>query len=354
MPTIELENVYKAYDGMPVLQSLDLRVETGEIYGLLGLNGAGKSTLIHLLLGFLRPQQGRIRVLGATDLKRNEGRIGYVPEQLRYHLRFSAREYMRMLGKLDGMREPDLSRRIDAELESVGLITAANRRLSTYSRGMLQRVGIAQALLNEPKLLLVDEPTGGLDPSGQHELMSLFLELRGRGVSVLLATHYLDEVEQVCDRVGILYGGRIAAETEVSTLRTASSSVLITTAAMPAVVVERLARLTSAVQINGPDLLIAPNSPELQNRVLRLLLDAGVTVLALQPQQRPLAELFRQVTSGEAFDKAYAPRTRGNADEAVETLPNGLFAPPGHPDAGPQRATGETLLRELLRSEEQD
>lgn len=352
MPAIELENVYKGFGETLVLRGFDLQVEAGEIYGLLGPNGAGKSTLMHLLLGFLRPQQGRVRVLGTTNLSHNQGNIGYLPERLRYHLRFSARQYLRVLGKLDGIPKAELNRRIETELETVGLSGAANRPMNTFSRGMLQRVGIAQALLNDPKLLLLDEPTSGLDPGGQAGMLALLAELRQRGMTVLLASHYIEEIEQVCDRVGILFNGRIATEKAVETLRTASSDVLIRAANLPEATVERLNRLSSAVQIHGHEIVIAPNSSELQARVLHVLLDANVTVLALQPRQKPLAELFNRVTRGEDVGAAFAPP--GAANTQTEPLSNGMFAPPGHPDAVTQPLPNELLLRELRRSEEQD
>lgn len=354
MAAIELENVYKAYGQLPVLRGLNLYIETGETYGLLGPNGAGKSTLIHLMLGFLRPQQGQVRVLGTNELNRNQGQVGYLPERLRYHARFSAREYLRALGKIDGMREPMLSRRIETELEAVGLLSAANRQLGTFSRGMLQRVGIAQALLHEPKLLLVDEPTSGLDPTGQSEVLAVLAGLRGRGVTVLLATHYLNEIEQACDRVGILYNGRIAAEATVGSLEQASANVVIATDGIPELAAERLARISSAVQVAGRELRIAPNSHELQARTLRVLIDFGVTVLTLQPQQRPLEELYRRVTNGEPVDRAYAPRKPATADAITQSLPNSLFAPPGHPDTLVQDVSNGSVTQQLQPSEEQD
>ena len=157
MYAIEIENLYKSYDGLPVLNGLNLRVPQGQVYGLLGPNGSGKSTLIHLLLGFLRPTRGTLRVFGQQDLEQVRGRIGYLPERLRYHLRYSGREYLRYLGQFSDLHGPQLSARVEQELGAVGLLDAADRQLATYSKGMLQRLGIAQALLSDPDILLIDE-----------------------------------------------------------------------------------------------------------------------------------------------------------------------------------------------------
>ena len=351
MPAIELEQIYKSYAGTAVLRGLTLRIEQGEIYGLLGPNGAGKSTLMHLLLGFLQPERGRVRVLGTSDLAQNLGKIGYVPERLRYHLRFSAREYLRLLGGLDDLRGAALTARIESELVAVGLSEVADRAMATYSRGMLQRVGIAQALLHDPALLLIDEPTGGLDPLGQQELLGLLAGVRQRGCSVLLATHYLDEIERVCDRVGILYDGTIAAEFPVAALRGPGYRIQITIDSMDVALAERLRTLSSAVQVEATRITIEPNSQPLQARVLRLLLDANVTILELETRIGQLAALYARVTSGQSLDGLVAmPVVAAPAERTV--IPNGLFAPPGHPDFTSVAANGDPLLRELLQRNE--
>lgn len=347
MTAIELEHIYKAYDSAPVLRGLNLRIEQGEIYGLLGPNGAGKSTIMHLLLGFLKPNSGRLRVLGTRDLARNLGRVGYVSERLHYPLRFTAREYVRFLGQLDDLREPALSQRVTSELAMVGLSEAADRPMATYSRGMLQRVGIAQALLHDPALLLIDEPTGGLDPQGQRDMLALLTGMRQRGCSVLLATHYLNEIEQVCDRVGILYEGQIAAEYPVAALRGPGYEVHITVDALPEITAERLRQLASAVRIEQHEIIIEPNTQPLQARVLRVLLEAEVAIIKLESRIRPLAALYSRVTNGEPFDDI-VPNPQSSAPAlAADSLPNGLFAPPGHPDAVPV-AANDPLLNELL------
>lgn len=349
MDAIEIEGLYKSYDGASVLRGLDLRVPQGRVYGLLGPNGSGKSTLIHLLLGFLKPNRGTLRVFGQHDLAQVRGRIGYLPERLRYHLRYTAREYLRYLGQFSDMGGPLLARRIDEELQAVGLADVADRILATYSKGMLQRLGIAQALLASPELLLIDEPTSGLDPGGQREMLTLLSELSRRNHTIFLATHVLDEIDLLCDTVGILYGGKLAAQVDVQSLRTPGRSALLKVASSTPELQAQLTRIAPAVRCNGREILLQPNSPALQAQVLRALLDADIPIISIEPQGRPLEEIYLRVVRGEPAELAGLPNSS-----------DGLFAPPGHPhaiaaeradqpDARPERrSNGDTLLRELL------
>jgi ABC-2 type transport system ATP-binding protein len=359
MNAIEIENLHKSYDGLTVLSGLNLRVLQGQVYGLLGPNGSGKSTLIHLLLGFLKPTCGTLRVFGQQDLEQVRGRIGYLPERLRYHLRYSGREYLRYLGQFSDLHGSQLNARVEQELSAVGLLDAADRQLATYSKGMLQRLGIAQALLSDPDILLIDEPTSGLDPAGQREMLELLAEVRGRNHTIFLTTHFLDEIELLCDTVGILFGGKLAAEIDVQSLRAPGRSVLIKVAQMPLELAARLQRITTAVRCTGREISLQPNTPALQAQVLRALLDANVSIIALEPQSRPLEDIYMRIVRGEPIELL--------ATEPVSAIsaPPGMFAPPGHPDATtrvlesaaptpPGRpGTGDTLLRELLKQEQE-
>jgi ABC-2 type transport system ATP-binding protein len=352
MYAIETHNLYKSYDGLAVLKGLDLRVPAGRVYGLLGPNGTGKSTLIHLMLGFLKPTRGTIAIFGQHDLELARGRLGYLPERLRYHLRFSAREYLRYLGQFSDLREPELGQRVERELRAVGLLDAADRRLATYSKGMLQRLGIAQALLADPDILLIDEPTSGLDPDGQREMLSLLAELRGRNHTIFLTTHQLDEVEQLCDTAGILFGGKLAAEVDVQALRVPGHTAMLTVGPMPPGMAARLQRLSPAVYCNGREIALHPNSAALQAQVLRALLDADVPIIALAPQGRPLEELYMRIVRGEpvALPGSAPPAAglRAAPPESITTVLDGSAAPaPGRP------STGDTLLSELLSREQQ-
>jgi ABC-2 type transport system ATP-binding protein len=377
MDVIEVINLYKEYGDLPVLRGLNLRVGEGEVYGLLGPNGAGKSTLLHTLLGFLRPTSGEVRVLGEHDPERARGRVGYLPERSAYHTRYSAREYLRFLGRFSDMDRHEVRERVDLLLNQVGLAEAADRLLATFSKGMLQRLGIAQALLSEPELLLIDEPTGGLDPGGQRDMLDLLAGLRGGGRTILLATHYFAEIDLVCDRVGVLSGGRITAEAAVSQLRGPGGSVSVLVDLLPNALAEQLRRIPG-VRCDDHELILSPNSAELQSLVLRKLLDAEVLILALEPQSRPLELFYVQAVRGEQPDLPDLPEQSDPSDlpgsDEPEYLDHSIYAPPGRSVAPaapvapplPQRpaepvaapfadtAEGDTLLQELLRKDGTD
>jgi ABC-2 type transport system ATP-binding protein len=356
-PIIEITDLHKAYGEYTVLRGLHLQVQAGEIYGLMGQNGAGKTTLIHVLLGFLRPDRGRVRVSGVSP-EQARGHLGYVPERLRYHLRFSAREYLRFLGQFDDMPRQALFERVDQLLALMELNESADRMMSTYSKGMLQRVGVAQALLNDPDLLILDEPTSGLDLAGQRELLDILNEVRSRGHTMLLCTHELNEVEELCDRVGILNGGRIGAEAVVSNLRAPGSSVAIRVSGLSGELRSSLHAIGPEIECRDDRVVIRPNTPELQANVLRVLLDGNATVIALEPMESPLEELFSKVTS----EKPAPPATETASPSLPRPTGRTVTAPTFSPvDPQPEEAEqvaqpqeGDSLLRELLRRKEEN
>ena len=184
-------------------------LKQGISFGLLGENGAGKSTLVRLLMGFIFPTSGQMRVLGEECVSRAHDRIGYAHERPIFETRFTGRRYLDYLGKLAGLWSATNSTRVSHVLEQVNLQEAADRPIGTYSKGMLQRLAIAQALMTDPELLILDEPTSGLDPRSQWEIRQILAALRKQGKTVLLCSHYLAEVEALCDAVGILRRGEL-------------------------------------------------------------------------------------------------------------------------------------------------
>lgn len=215
---IEIENLRKEYQRgfRPPKVSVDdltLRVRRGEVFGLIGPNGAGKTTTIKCLLGFVRPSAGTMRLLGrpGEDLH-VRARLGFLPETAVYYPFLSARRTLLMYARLFGLSGKEARTRVDSLLELVHLTPHADDRIQTYSKGMAQRVGIAQALLNDPEVMILDEPATGLDPVGQKEIRDLIFELRGRGKTVFFSSHELGEVESVCDRVAMVVDGRIRRE----------------------------------------------------------------------------------------------------------------------------------------------
>ncbi len=195
------------------VRDLNLLVETGEVYGLLGPNGSGKSTTLKMILGLVSPTRGRTQIFGrdSSEVATHQS-VGFVPENPYFYKFLTGAETLRFFGKLCGLRGSDLTDRVQELLDLVGLTEARNQRLSTYSKGMLQRVGLAQALINEPALLVLDEPTAGVDPVGSRDIRNLIVDLKKRGVTVLLSSHLLEHVEEVCDRVGILAKGELVRE----------------------------------------------------------------------------------------------------------------------------------------------
>jgi ABC-2 type transport system ATP-binding protein len=198
---------------------LDIAVHNREVFGLLGPNGSGKSTTLKMVLGLLFPTRGQIRILGAspTDVQ-IKSRIGFLPEETYLYPFLSARETLDFYGRLFKLPRGERNRRIDMLLEMVGLSSVAYRRIGEYSKGMQRRIGLAQALINDPDLLILDEPTSGLDPIGTRETKDLIRTLCQRGKTILLSSHLLADVEDVCDRVCILYGGRARAQGTMSEL----------------------------------------------------------------------------------------------------------------------------------------
>ena len=201
------------------VRDLNLSIAAGEVYGLLGPNGSGKSTTLKIILGLVSPTRGSAEIFGRESSRvASRESVGFLPESPYFYKYLTGRETLRFYGRLCGTAGDRLTQRIDELLELVRLTTAADRRLSTYSKGMLQRIGLAQALINDPRVVVLDEPTAGVDPAGSRDIRDLILELKQRGITVLLSSHLLEQVQEVCDRVGILAGGVLVREGRIDEL----------------------------------------------------------------------------------------------------------------------------------------
>ncbi len=219
MHAVDIEQLHKRFPGhwgrggVYAVRGVSLSIPEGGVYGLIGPNGSGKSTIMKALVGLLRPDAGQCRVFGkpATAVC-NRREIGFLPENPYFYKFLSGAETLRFYGRLCGLRGAALRRRVDELLELTGLTEAAGRRLGGYSKGMLQRIGLAQALVQEPRLLVLDEPTAGVDPIGSRNIRDIIESIRRRGVTVFLCSHLLEQVQEICDRVGILYQGCLIAE----------------------------------------------------------------------------------------------------------------------------------------------
>ncbi len=211
--TRSLSKVYRDFWGrqkVRALKALDLKIHQGEIFGLLGPNGSGKTTTIKLLLGLLFPTEGEALVFGkaATDVTKNE-KIGYLPEESYLYRFLNAEETLDFYGRLFNMDKSTRRQRTQDLIDMVGLTRAKKRQLKEYSKGMTRRIGLAQALINDPQLVILDEPTSGLDPIGTREMKDLIIDLRKKGKTVLMCSHRLDDVQDVCDRIAILHQGEL-------------------------------------------------------------------------------------------------------------------------------------------------
>jgi ABC-2 type transport system ATP-binding protein len=222
---VEIDHLTKVFkvpmrrDRVVAVRDLSLRVEPGEVYGLLGPNGSGKSTTLKIVLGLVTPTHGHTKVFGEDSATvRSRQDVGFVPENPYFYKFLTGAETVRFFGKLSGMGGEELEARVRELLELVGLTEAGNRRVGSYSKGMLQRIGLAQALVQDPGLLVLDEPTAGVDPVGSREIRDLILTLKARGKTILLCSHLLSQVQEICDRVGILARGQLVREGRVEDL----------------------------------------------------------------------------------------------------------------------------------------
>jgi ABC-2 type transport system ATP-binding protein len=218
---IETRALTKRYEDVVAVDGLDLSVQPGEVFGVLGPNGSGKTTTILMLLGLTEPTQGTVRVLGLDPMREPlqvKARVGYIPDQIGFYNELTARENLIYIAKLNGLRRDEAYRRIDEALQQIGLEEVADRRVATFSHGMRQRLAVAETLIKRPQIVIMDEPTQGLDPEATREFLDIIRGLRVQGITILLSSHLLYQVQAVCDRVGLFRRGRMVLEGRVKEL----------------------------------------------------------------------------------------------------------------------------------------
>ncbi|MGH8048330.1 MAG: ABC transporter ATP-binding protein [Chthoniobacterales bacterium] len=252
------------------VRDLSLEVNEGEVYGLLGPNGSGKSTTLKMLLGLVTPTEGTAEVFGHNSrdfAARNE--VGFLPENPYFYKFLTGEETLNFYGKLCGLRGAKLKARTGELLALVGLEDARHRRVGSYSKGMLQRIGLAQAIVQDPRLVVLDEPTAGVDPAGSRQIRDLILGLKERGMTVLLTSHLLEQVQEVCDRVGIMARGRLLREGTMDEL----------------------------VSVNNQTQFVVENAPpELAAEIEALVAKSGAALIETRKPQRTLEKVFLEVT----------------------------------------------------------
>ena len=285
------------------LQNLDLKVEAGAIYGLLGPNGAGKSTTIKILLNLVQPSAGTATLFGRPVSDRaSRQQVGFVPENPAPYEYLTGLEFVRLCGRLSGLSGHELDVRSKRVLDKVGLSRAQGLQIRRYSKGMIQRVALAQAIIAEPDLLILDEPTSGLDPVGRREMRDLILEERDRGVTVLFCTHIIPDVEAVCDRIAVLVGGVLQREGGVRELLHADSELVelvIETSTEPS---KLGLGPDAAVRRLGDRLAIRVKESAVQPMIKEILASGG-RLIQLQPVRFNLEDLFLKVLASSGAPK---------------------------------------------------
>jgi ABC-2 type transport system ATP-binding protein len=288
------------------VEDLSLEVAEGEIFGLLGPNGAGKTTAIKMLLGFVRPTEGRAFVAGepAGSLAARKC-LGYLPENPALYEFLTGEEYLRFAARLAGLSRADAARRSGGLLEQVGLAGRADRPIRRFSKGMVQRLALAQALIGDPRIVVLDEPMSGLDPIGRKDVRDLIFELRRQGRTVLFSTHILSDVEAICDRVGIIVGGRLTDCGSLSTLLDPGvRAVEIVARSVPDTLAEKLANDGAAVMRRDDALVLSfAAEPQAQTAVKEIVAAGGVLV-SVSPHRQTLESLFVRRARDEAASAA--------------------------------------------------
>jgi ABC-2 type transport system ATP-binding protein len=296
---VETSHLRKEYNRKVAVADLDLQVGQGEVFGFLGPNGAGKTTSIKMLLGLAKPTSGEARLLGQPiGDPRSRSRVGFLPEHFRFHDWLNGTEFLQLHAQLYGLPEADRQQRVPALLKRVGLEEHASKKLRGYSKGMLQRVGLAQALLNQPAVVFLDEPTSGLDPIGRILVRDIIHELRAEGTTVFLNSHLLSEVEITCDRVAFIKHGTVVKTLVLKDIEQGATQVTIRigTPTQDRAELERgLAQFGSEVRLDTNRIYLTIPDQSLLPQLARWLIGQGIDVYELRPQHVSLEELFLQV-----------------------------------------------------------
>jgi ABC-2 type transport system ATP-binding protein len=299
IPIVKTENLNKEFrtpftwKKIQALKDLSLVVEPGEIIGYLGPNGAGKTTTFKLLLGLIRPSRGKIYLWGEDHNQiKLKSKVGFLPESPYFYAYLKAREYLHFCGQLFGLSLTKRREKVESLLEQVGLENHKNELIKNYSKGMLQRLGLAQALINDPELLILDEPMSGLDPLGRKQVRDLILQLKEKGKTIIFSTHILSDVETVCDRVAILIGGRLKDCGPLEDLLNPKiESFEISIRGLPADTVQRLCEQGLHLIQRGEETFMSVEETKAYE-LLPALLETGAELISFTPRKETLEDLY--------------------------------------------------------------
>ena len=293
---VQTQNLRKVFGGKVAVRDLTLTVRRGEIFGFLGPNGAGKSTSIKMLLGLAKPTSGEAFVLGVpsgdVEVRR---KIGFLPENFRFYEWLTPAELLHLHGRLCGVSAGKLAERVPGLIDLVGLTPHIDKRLQNFSKGMLQRIGLAQALIHDPDIIFLDEPTSGLDPLGRRMVRDIIRAQRDRGATVFLNSHLLSEIEITCDHVVFIREGEVVTSRDMREQQEEAVRVEVRARKLTQQCIAGLSQWSDSVQVDEERLTMTTPSRETLPEILRYLVGAGADVYQFTPQRMSLEELFMNV-----------------------------------------------------------
>ena len=297
---IEVNHLTKDYVNVRALDKLSLEVRKGECFGLLGPNGAGKTTLMKILLNLISPSSGSVRIFNQPVKNENIRRkIGYLPERVRIYGFLKGNEFLDYQGKLYGMDHPRRKRRIEECLKAVGMREEKSRKIGEYSKGMVQRIGLAQALLNEPELLLLDEPAAGLDPISNKEIRDVLLKLKEAGVTIFINSHLLSEIEMTCDQVAILHRGHLVKMGNKQELTSKEELIELQVEGINDMLIQKLSEVSSQLQSEGDLITLTPKHAEVISTIPEIVINHGGKLLSLTTRTESLEDIFYRLIKEE-------------------------------------------------------
>ena len=298
--TIEVSHLTKDYVNVRALDKLSLEVRKGECFGLLGPNGAGKTTLMKILLNLISPSSGSVKIFNQPVKNENiRKKIGYLPERVMIYGFLKGNEFLDYQGKLYGMEHTRRKRRIEECLRVVGMREERSRKIEEYSKGMVQRIGLAQALLNEPELLLLDEPAAGLDPISNKEIRDVLLKLKEAGVTIFINSHLLSEIEMTCDRVAILHRGHLVKMGNKQELTSKEELIELQVEGINDMLIQKLSEVSSQLQSEGDLITLTPKHAEAISTIPEIVINRGGKLLSLTTRTESLEDIFYRLIKEE-------------------------------------------------------
>ncbi|HEV2350951.1 MAG TPA: ABC transporter ATP-binding protein [Terriglobia bacterium] len=293
---IQTRNLRKDFGAKVAVRDLTLEVPQGEVFGFIGPNGAGKSTSIKMFVGLVSPTNGQATVLGTpAGNVETRRRIGFLPEHFRFYDWLTPAELLRLHGRLYGLSPEQLRQRVPAFLDLVGLTPHRDKKLQDFSKGMLQRIGLAQALINEPDLIFLDEPTSGLDPIGRRLVRDIIKSQRARGATIFLNSHLLSEVEITCDRVAFIKHGEVLQTHHLKDFAQGSTQVILRATPLTPKVTQGLDHWATGIRTEGENLTLTVPGADVVPEIVRHLVAGGADVFEVTPRKLSLEELFLQI-----------------------------------------------------------